>query len=84
MKTDFAFMVISITKCLKEIMDLESNTKVTEPEEPKPLMVWFEMFLMELDLLHGDYKNIEPTDMLEFYYADTTPADAASKLMLES
>ena len=42
------------------------------------------MFLMELDLLHGDYKNIEPTDMLEFYYADTTPADAASKLMLES
>ena len=77
-------MVISITKCLKEIMNAELETKTTSPEEPKPLMVWFDMFLMELDILNGNYKGIEPTDMLEFYYAGSTPADAASKLMLES
>ena len=72
------------------IIDLLEETKTTEEVvgeielEPKPLMIWFDSFLMELDLLHGTYKNIEPTDMLEFYYAGATPADAASKLMLES
>ena len=76
---------------MKEIMNIidtlseeTTTTEVVEEIEPKPLMVWFESFLMELDLLHGTYKNIEPTDMLEFYYAGATPADAASKLMLES
>ena len=54
--------------------------------EEKPLMVWFDEFEVALEALGGKYKskNIEPTDVLELYYEDVPPNDAASKIMLES
>ena len=61
----------------------EEQSPIVE-EEKKPLMVWFDAFEVELEKLGGDYKNIEPTDVLELYYEGVTPEDSASKLMLES
>ena len=69
----------------KGIMNNEPEQDITKTEkESKPLIVWFDAFIEELDRLGGVYKEIEPTDMIEFYYAGSTPANAASKLILES
>ena len=64
----------------------EMNVIEQQPneKEEKPLMVWFDSFELALEELGGKYKNIEPTDVVELYYEDVPPKDAASKLMLES
>lgn len=57
----------------------ESN--VTGDDDQKPLMTWFAKFEKELKRAGGDYKNIDPTDMLKLYYKGMVPASAAKKLM---
>jgi hypothetical protein len=49
-------------------------------DDKKPLVRWFDAFEKALKKLRGSYSKINPTDMLELYYAGVSPEDAASQL----
>ena len=48
----------------------------------RPLIPWFEKLIVELESLGQKYSNpnIDPVDVMEFYYDDVSPKDAAMAL----
>ena len=49
-------------------------------DDRKPLIKWFDAFEKELKKLKGSYSKVKPTDMLQLYYDDVDPKEAAKQL----
>jgi hypothetical protein len=64
-----------------KIHDIIGEELMDQEREDKPLIKWFDQFEKLLKRAGGDYKDIDPTDMLKLYYKGKNPKAAVKELL---